>query len=349
MKAFAYASPRSLDEALGLLAADGGQGHDGAAARALAGGTDLLTLLKADLLAPRQLVDIKRLPELDDSIVDGPDGLTIGALATLTQLEEDPFIEARYPVLRQAAALAATPQLRNMATIGGNLLQRPRCWYFRHPGVQCWLKGGDDCPARDGENQHHALFLHDISPCVAVHPSDPAAALLALDAVVRLRDADGERELPLADVFAPPTEERRLETTLAGKEVIIALRIPPLSADARSTYLKAMERKVWAFALVGVAAVLHVEEGRVADARIVLSGVAPVPWRAIAAEKAIVGAEPSEEVVTRAADIALDGALPLANNGYKIPLAKALIRRALSRLALPAIASAGTHPGLLPP
>jgi len=129
-------------------------------------------------------------------------------------LEESPVIQARYPALAEAAALAATPQLRNMATIGGNLLQRPRCWYFRNPRVECWLKGGDDCPARNGENQLHALF--DISPCVAVHPSDPATALLALDASVRLRGASGERELPLADFFVPPTDARRQETVITG-------------------------------------------------------------------------------------------------------------------------------------
>jgi xanthine dehydrogenase YagS FAD-binding subunit len=333
VKTFTYASPRSLDEATALLAENAAPTGD--AARPLAGGTDLLTLMKADLLAPRQLVDIKRLAELDDSVVDGPDGLTIGALATLAQLEEDPFVETRYPVLREAVALAATPQLRNMATIGGNLLQRPRCWYFRNPRVPCWLKGGDDCPARHGENQHHALFqhLHDVSPCVAVHPSDPAAALLALDAYVRLHGAHSEREIPLSDFFAPPTDERRHETTLAGDELIVALRIPSLPADTRSTYLKAMERKVWAFALVGVAAVMRVDQGRIADARVVLSGVAPIPWRATAAEDILRGAEPTDELVARAAGAALTGAQPLTNNGYKIPLAKALVRRALSDLS----------------
>ena len=163
MRPFGYASPRSLDEAVSLLAP---AGHRQGGARPLAGGTDLLTLMKADLCAPDQLIDIKRLADLDDRIADGPDGLTIGALATLTEIEDDPLVRTLYPALAEAAALAATPQLRNMATIGGNLLQRPRCWYFRNPHLSCWLKGGEACPARSGENQRHALF--DVSPCVAV-------------------------------------------------------------------------------------------------------------------------------------------------------------------------------------
>lgn len=326
MRPFTYASPRSLAEAVAFLA-DSGDG----AIKALAGGTDLLTLMKADLLAPSALVDIKRLAELDDRVEDGPEGLTIGALATLAQIEEDPFIIARYPALAEAAALAATPQLRNMATIGGNLLQRPRCWYFRNPRVHCWLKGGEECFARGGENQHHALF--DVSPCVAVHPSDPAAALLALDASVRLHGAAGERELPLAELFAPPVADRRTETVIAGDEIITAIRIPPHAVGARSTYLKAMERKVWAFALVGVAAVIQVADDQIADARLVLSGVAPVPWRAEVAERVLAGSAPSAGVIEQAAEAALAGAQPLANNGYKMPLAKALVRRALSTLA----------------
>jgi len=332
VKAFSYASPHAIADALSLLTST--PHANGASARALAGGTDLLPLMKADLLAPDQLVDIKRLADLDDRIADGPTGLTIGALATLAALEEDPFIQARYPALSEAAALAATPQLRNMATIGGNLLQRPRCWYFRDSRVPCWLKGGDDCPARAGENQLHALF--DVSPCVAVHPSDPATALMALDAVVYLRGAAGERELPLTEFFAPPTADRRRETIIAGDELVTSLRIPPLAADARSTYVKAMERKVWAFALVSVAAVIRVQEERITHARVVLGGVAPIPWRAESAEQVLMGAEPTAETFAQAAESALEGARPLANNAYKIPLATALVRRALTELTEPA-------------
>ena len=318
MKPFAYANPRSLDDAVARLMSDE---H----ARLLAGGTDLLTLLKGDLLEPSQLIDIKRLAELDDDITLDGDTLRIGALATLSDLEMHPLIAEHAPALAEAAALAATPQLRNMATIGGNLLQRPRCWYFRDPEIPCWLKGGDSCPARTGENQHHAIF--DLSPCVAVHPSDPASALLAHDAEVEMRGASGSHTMPLAELFAPPTDDRRTETTLRSGEIITALTLP--AAAGRSTYLKAMDRKTWAFALVGVAARIRQDSGRIADARVVLSGVANVPWRATAAEQVLVGQAPNPEVLAAAADAAVSGAKPLAKNGYKLPIAHALVRRAL--------------------
>lgn len=327
MRPFAYTRPDSLGEAISLLGTAAPAISHGT--HALAGGTDLLTLMKADLYAPERLVDIKRLPELDDRIAEGPDGLRLGALATLGQIEASPLIRQRYAALAEAATVAATPQLRNMATIGGNLLQRPRCWYFRNPGVNCWLKEGDECPAREGENQHHALF--DISPCVAVHPSDPATALMALDASVRLRGARGERELPLTAFFAPPTDERRRETVIAPDELIVSVHIPS-AAGWRSTYLKAMERKVWAFALVAVAAAVRMDGGRIAEARLVLGGVAPIPRRAEAAERLLTGTAASDDLFARAAEVALDEAQPLTHNSYKVPLATALIRRALGQL-----------------
>jgi xanthine dehydrogenase YagS FAD-binding subunit len=329
MNQFAYASPRSIDDAIALLAASTANGG----ARPLAGGTDLLTLMNADLAAPERLIDIKRMAELDDRIEDGPDGLTIGALATLAELEDDPLVRAVAPALAEAAGLAASPQLRNMATIGGNLLQRPRCWYFRNPHISCWLKGGADCPARSGENQLHALF--DVSPCVAVHPSDPAVALLALDAVVRLRGRDGERDWPIADFFAPPTDGRRVETIIGPDELIVAIRIPPPAEGMRSAYHKAMERNVWAFALVSVAAAARIDGGRIADCRLALGGVAPVPWRAEPAERLLTGAPPTDATIAQAADAALAAATPLAHNGYKLPLARALIRRTLSEVTTP--------------
>jgi xanthine dehydrogenase YagS FAD-binding subunit len=318
MKPFAYASPRSLDDAVALLTND----ED---AKFLAGGTDLLTLVKGELLEPSQLVDIKRLAELDDQITLSGGTLRIGALTTLSDLETHPLITEHAPALAEASALAATPQLRNMATIGGNLLQRPRCWYFRDPEIPCWLKGVDGCPARTGENQHHAIF--DLSPCVAVHPSDPASALLVHDAEVEVRGASGGRTMPLADLFAPPTDERRIETTLRTGEIITAFTMP--TAAGWSTYLKAMDRKTWAFALVGVAARVKQDGGRISEARVVLSGVANVPWRATAAEQVLVGQAPTTELLAAAADATLSSAVPLTKNGYKVPIAHALVRRAL--------------------
>ena len=321
MQPFTYTRPETIDEAVGQ--ADG--------ARYLAGGTDLLTLMKRDIDTPERLIDIKRLPELDDTITSTGDGVEIGALATLSELERHPLITASYPALSGAAAIAATPQLRNMATIGGNLLQRPRCWYYRSEEVTCWLNGGDTCHAREGENQHHALFQP--SPCVATHPSDPATALLALDAEVTVRGPGGERTVPIGEFFAAPEEERRRETTLGAGEIVTAIRLPAVAPNERSTYRKAMDRKVWAFALVGVAARVVMDGDRVSEARLVLGGVAPVPWRVETAEAELVGTTLDAAAIDKAAEAALEGAIPLAKNGYKIPLARALVRNALEDLA----------------
>jgi xanthine dehydrogenase YagS FAD-binding subunit len=326
MRPFEYSSPATIDEALQQL------GQDGAGrARPLAGGTDLLTLMKAEVTAPAQLINIKQISAIPRGITQAADGVVLGALTTLSEIEMHPVIAERYSALAEAAAVAATPQLRNMATLGGNLLQRPRCWYFRSPHFHCWLKGGEDCQARDGENQHHALFGG--SPCVAVHPSDIAPTLVALGAEVRLRGPGGERTLPLDVFFALPVDERRTETVLGTDELVLSIRLPVLPEGTRSTYLKAMDRKVWAFALIGVAAVLCLEGRKIADARLVLSGVAPIPRRAEAAERALIEAEVDDALFAQAAELALAGAEPLAHNTYKVSLAKALIRRALSTLA----------------
>lgn len=322
LRPFAYESPATIADTIALLA------RDTATIRPLAGGTDLLTLMKGEIVAPERLVDIKRLNDLTDEIGVTEHGLEIGALATLAEIETDPFVTGLAPALAQAAGLAATPQLRHMATLGGNLLQRPRCWYFRDAEIPCWLKGGDGCPARDGENQLHALFGD--GPCVAVHPSDLATALTALDAAIVARGAAGERVIPIGEFFAPPEDGRRTENTLGADELIVSIRIPSSPDGATSAYLKAMDRKVWAFALVSVAATLAVREGSISRARVVLGGVANVPRRARRAEEALIGVEPTDAAFTQAADAALADARPLEHNGYKIPLARALVRRALA-------------------
>jgi len=327
MQTFDYTSAASVDEAVKLL----GQTADGAI-RPLAGGTDLLTLLKEEIATPAQLVDIKRAHGLSREIRETADELVLGALATLADLETHPLVQADYPALASAAALAATPQLRNMATLGGNLLQRPRCWYFRNARVNCWLKGGPDCPARDGENRLHALFGG--GPCYAVHPSDLATVLLAFDASVDLQGGQGARTVRLSEFFTLPSEHHRSETAVHSDEILLAVRVPKSAAGMamRSVYLKAMDRKVWAFALVGVAAALRLDGGRVADARLVLSGVAPIPWRSHAAEQILVGEQLKPVLFDRAAKAALADAQPLHHNAYKVPLAQALIRRALEQV-----------------
>jgi xanthine dehydrogenase YagS FAD-binding subunit len=327
VRPFAYETPRTVQEAIALLQPD-----EPESTRPLAGGTDLLTLMKADIAAPARLVNLKRLQGLPAGIEESSGGgLTLGALVTLAELEGHALVAQRYTALAEAVALAATPQLRNMATLGGNLLQRPRCWYFRQARFPCWLKGGETCHARDGENELHALFGG--GPCHAVHPSDLAAALLALDAEVRLIGTKGTRTLQLGDFFALPEAGRRCETVIGTDELLLSVLLPAPAAGACSTYLKAMDRKSWAFALVGVAAALRVEHGRITGARLVLSGVAPIPWRVAAAEQALQGEKLNDALIARAASVAFEDAKPLEQNGYKRRLGEALVRRALQRLA----------------
>jgi xanthine dehydrogenase YagS FAD-binding subunit len=297
---------------------------------AYAGGTDLLPRMKLGLAAPERLVDLKR-SDLSDEIEARADRLDIGALTTLAAIERSPVIAARAPALATAAALAATPQIRNRATIAGNLLQRPRCWYYRDPTIDCWLKGGNDCPARHGRNEHHAVFP-EMSTCVAVHPSDLAACLVALDATVEIATGTSNRTVPVAELFAAPTEERRTETLLTLGEVITAISVPA-AGDVRSTYRKAMDRKAWAFALVGVAAAARFDAGRCIDARVVLAGVANVPRRADAAEHILSGRELDRDVIDAAARAVVDGADPLGENRYKLDLAISLTRDAITELA----------------
>jgi xanthine dehydrogenase YagS FAD-binding subunit len=320
MRDFAYTSAKSVDEALRAM---------GEGARPLAGGTDLLTLMKADLAAPRRLVDVKR--ALPKGVEARPEGLLIGAATTLAEIERHELIVKGYAALAQAAAAAASAQIRHLATLGGNLLQRPRCWYFRNVRTPCWLKGGNECPAREGENRNHALFGG--GPCFAVHPSDPAAALLAFDAEVRLAGPRGERTVPLERFLTLPSEARRGETALADDELVLGLRLPAAPAGARSAYLKAMDRAAFSFALAGVAAVLRVAHGKVAHARIVLSGVGPIPHRAREAEDVLAGSSATGDRFEAAARAALQAASPLRHNGYKVPLAKALLKRALRTLS----------------
>jgi xanthine dehydrogenase YagS FAD-binding subunit len=338
MRAFAYERAASIDDAVEQRSHDGRVTSPGAdldgGAQFLAGGTDLLTLMKGDIVSPATVIDIKRAADLPRGIAPasgGDGGLTIGALTTLSEIEHHPTIASEYSALAQAVAQAATPQLRNIATIGGNLLQRPRCWYYRSSLFRCWLRGGTECHARDGENQHHAILGE--SPCVAVHPSDAASALMALGATVRLRGRAGERTLAMDDLYAEPTEQRRTETTVEPADLLLDVHLPKPAPGSRSVYLKAMDRKVWAFALVGVAAVVRMEGVRIADAHVVLSGVAPTPWRATTAEAALAGRDATPNVLAEAADAAVASAHPLEHNGYKVPLARNLIRRALADAA----------------
>jgi xanthine dehydrogenase YagS FAD-binding subunit len=323
MRSFEHVNASDIQTAIALLR----EPHT----EAIAGGTDLLGELKARLRSPKRLVNIKTLSELHEIGYSPQMGLRIGALVTLAQIEQHPAIRERFSLLAQAASSAATPQLRNMGTVGGNLCQKPRCWYYRNKLFHCWLKGGDTCFAEDGENKYHAILGAD--RCHAVHPSDLAPALMALDATIRVVGPDLDGEISLAELYTKPTESHRQMTILGPGELITEIRVPTPKGDSRGVYLKAMERQSWSFALVSVAAHLRREGDHIADARIVLGGVAAIPWRAKDSEKILIGQRFSEELAERAAEAAVAGAQPLRYNAYKVKLAQALVKRALGVLA----------------
>ena len=310
---FAIEHPRSLAEAAALLAKLGPDAH------VLAGGTDVVPLLRDGLLAPSALVSLRRVGGLDGISAAG--GVRLGARVTLQQLASDPQLARVAQVLARACDSAATPQVRNMATIGGNLLQRPRCWYFRG-AFDCLKKGGDRCFAVEGESAYHAVVTK--GPCHIVHPSDPASALVALDARIHLVGVKGPRTLPLADFFAGPEVDVRRENVLGPAELIEAVSFVPLAAADRGAFFKVGRRADFTFATVNVAVVLRNRE-----ARIVLGGVAPIPWRATAAEAVLAGKSLTPALARAAAQAALADAKPLKHNAYKVPLAQALIERAL--------------------
>jgi xanthine dehydrogenase YagS FAD-binding subunit len=322
MNAFSYARPRALADALRLL-------RDGAAA--LAGGTDLLGLMKDGLTRPSMLVDLTGIDGLRGWSRERGRGLRIGALTPLVELETDEGLGRAMPILREAMRDAATLQLRTMGTVGGNLLQRNRCWYFRDEGTPCWLKGGNRCFAVDGENRYHAII--GAQECVMVSPSDLVPALIAYDAEIALASSRGRRRMKLADLFVAPHGRERREHALRSGELITEVRVPEAALARRGTYLKAMDRKAWSFALVSVAAAAKIERGLAREVRLVLGGVAPVPWRVTAAENGLEGSGLDDAACADAADRVLAGATPLRDNGYKVTLARELVRRALRSLA----------------
>lgn len=323
MKPFAYVRATSVAEASRLLAAG---------SAAMAGGTDLLGLMKRGIASPSRLVDLTGIDGLRGWSRERGAGLRIGALTPLVDLETSDQLARHLPIVRRALADAATLQLRNAGTVGGNLLQRNRCWYFRDEAIPCWLKGGTRCFAAEGENEHHAI-IGTARGCNRVAPSDLAPALIAHDARVTLVSARGTRSIPLAELFTDPALHSRDEHTIKRGEILTEVHVPEAGLQRRGTYLKAMERKTWSFALVSVAAAARVREGKLRDSRIVLGGVAPVPWRVAAAEAEIDGRPFGDALARRAADVLLADAAPLAQNGYKVRLAKELVRRALTQLA----------------
>lgn len=322
LRPFAYVRPLSLGEALAQLQASG--------ARAYAGGTDLLGCLRDDVMQVDKVVSLGRLGELRGIAAASDGGLRIGALATVADIAAHPLVKAKYTALAQAASLVASPQLRNQGTLGGNLCQRPRCWYFRG-GYDCLRKGGDTCYAVGGENQYHAIFGG--LGCYIVHPSDTAPALVALDAGVRIAGPRGTRTVPIGEFFVLPEKDHTKETVLEAGELVTEVLLPPADAAVRSSYRKVRARGSWDFALAGLALALAVEGSIVAKARVVLSGVAPVPWRSAAVERVLVGQRLDAKTIARAAEAAVAGAQPLEHNAYKVALVRGLVEEALGAIA----------------
>jgi xanthine dehydrogenase YagS FAD-binding subunit len=294
----------------------------------LAGGTNLVDLMKLDVERPDLLVDVTRVTS--DRIEPLPGGgVRIGAAVRNSDLAADQAIRERYPALSQALLAGATYQLRNLATTGGNLMQRTRCVYFQDVTKPCNKRTpGAGCAAREGYHRGLAVLGYSES-CVATQPSDMAVALAAFDAVVHVQGAAGARAVPLVDFHRLPGDEPQRDTVLERGELIVAVDLPALPIAARSRYRKVRDRASYAFALVSVAAAIDVRDGVVRDVRIALGGVAHKPWRATRAEAALRGAEPSEEAFGRAADAELEQAAPLPQNGFKVPLARATIIRTL--------------------
>lgn len=293
-----------------------------------AGGIDVLDRLKEGLDAPQRLVNIRNIRELKFA-EDAGSALRLGPLMTLAEIAHHPTVRQRYPALADACEMAATPQIRNVATIGGNILQRPRCWYFRSEDFHCLRKGGDRCFAQDGENENHAVFDNNV--CAIVHPSAVAVAAVAYGAMVQLTSSKGKREIPLESIFVSPDKDVTREHSLAAGELITEIRLPALATGAKSAYTKLMQKESFDWPAAEVATVLELDGGAVKKASIILGAAAPIPWRAKAAEAALVGKPLTEAAAAEAAKAAIEGATPLRDNAYKLRLIEVAVRRTLMK------------------
>ena len=292
----------------------------------LAGGTTLVDLMKINVLTPQHVLDINRLPLRG---IDTSDGLRIGALERMSDIAGHPGV---YPVISRALLLSASQQLRNMASIGGNLLQRTRCTYYRDVAMPCNKRQpGSGCPAISGANRMHAV-LGTSDSCVATHASDVAVALVALGAEIRLVSATGSRTVKLADLYRLPGDTPEVETDLRPDELISEVMVPRLDWASRSTYVKVRDRQSYEFALCSAAVALDIQDSRIVDARVAVGGVATVPWRLAAVEAALRGAPATPEAFEAAASVAADGARPLSANGFKVSLLQRTVVRALLEL-----------------
>jgi len=322
VKAFAYVNAADEKEAIAALGSERGRFVP------LAGGMDLIALMKDHIVEPERVVNVKG---LDRTIRKTPDGgLMIGAAVTLAELASHADAATRYPALVQAAAEVGTPQIRNVGTVGGNLNQRPRCWYFRNEEFHCLKKGGARCFAVEGENQYHAIFGG--GPCHIVHPSSLAVPAIALNATFKVSGPAGERDVPAADYFQLPDRNLYGETVLAPNELLTHVLLPPPGAARSATYeVRFKQSHDWPLAMASVA--LAMKGQTVGGARIVLGAVAPVPWRSEAAETSLAGKVVSEQTASAAAEAAVTGARPMTQNGYKVQIARTAVKRAILKAA----------------
>ena len=325
MKAFTNANARDLTQAMTLIR----QARDARRSVAVAGGgSDLLGMMKEGLVSPDVVVHLRSIKSLDRITVKN--GATIGGETTLDAIAASAAIRRDYRVLAEAAESVATPQIRNVATIAGNVCQRPWCWYYRN-GFKCLKNGGTTCYSVNGENEFHAIFGG--GPSYIVHPSDTAPALVALDATFRIVGPGGERRVPAADFFTLPTVDASRENVLKDGDVLAEIVLPARAAGARSAYHKILDREAWTHAVVSAAVVLDMDKDVCRRARVVLGGVAPIPWRLPEVEKQLTGKRITPDVAASAGEAAVAGARPLAKNGYKVPLTRNMVRRTLEDLA----------------
>jgi xanthine dehydrogenase YagS FAD-binding subunit len=323
MKAFEYVTAQTLDGALAALSEKPGQ------TRVKAGGIDLLDEMKERLVSPERIVHIRGIGELQ-GMSEGPDGsLRVGALVTLAEIGSSDLMK-KYPAVAGAANDAASPAIRNVATLGGNLCQRPRCWYYRGANFPCLKKGGDTCFAIDGVNRYHAVL--EWESCPIVHPSNLAPALMAHDGVVLVKGPKSERNVPLDDFFVLPEDRMDRETVLEPGELVIGVRLAN-SAGSRSAYRELREKQSFDWALVSCAARVELDGNRVKDCRVILGAVAPVPLRSRAAEQVLKGQPLTPETATAAAAAAFANAKPLSQNAFKVDLGRVLVRDVLLELA----------------
>ena len=320
MPAFQYISVKSVGEGVKHLSTAG--------SKLFAGGTDLLGCIREGIFPVEKVVSLNGIKDLKGIREKGGD-LRIGALTTITEVAENPMIKTLFPGLAQAAGEVASPQLRNQGTIGGNLCQKPRCWYYRGE-FHCTRKGGDSCFAYSGENQYHCLFGGE--GCYIVHPSDTAPALAAFEAQVVVTGPKRARIIKIEEFFMPPVVDPKRETVIGPEEIVTEILIPAPQPGLKSSYRKVRARRSWDFALAGVALALNFDGPRVAKARVFLSGVAPVPWRAKEVEEEIKGKELTAGTIARAGMAAVKKAEPLSKNGYKVPLLRAVIEEELEAI-----------------